>query len=457
MSDLLRREMSPMTAKLGRMAEKLKNAAPYNFFLVTVNDSPLTHNDPLSVSFPELIDSSLGELEHSVQFNCVVSIDWLMEQYSTANAQRLPLLILYGHENPELEGINTRIPNVTAVKVNTPFQYGVHHTKMMFLFYKDQSMRVIVSTANLYREGWQNRVQGLWISDKLPALTDGSNGDSVTGFRADLLTYLAAYNLHQLNPHMARIRKTDFSSINVFFVSSVPGNHDNNRQIQHGHPRVGNLLGTHSAPINEKCPVIAQVSTLGNYGNQPYYYLTTEIVQSFRRDSSATVRKLCSINVIYPSAKNVRDSYDGLAGADCLVYFQNTHRTQQWLNTYLYQWRSSSRDRNRAIPHIKTYCRYDDQGLFWFLLTSANLSKSAWGTLNKGKSSLKLNNYEAGVLFCPRTIIQKDRFPLNDNQSDGDKVFKLPFDIPLTPYEQLDTPFTVEEMKSLFMQQLFGL
>ena len=57
----------------GKMAEKLKNAAPYNIFLTTVSDSKPTHTDPLSVTFLELLDPSLGELESSVQFNFMVS------------------------------------------------------------------------------------------------------------------------------------------------------------------------------------------------------------------------------------------------------------------------------------------------------------------------------------------------------------------------------------------------
>ena len=60
-------------APKGRMVEKLKNAAPYNIFLTTVTDSPATHTDPLSVTFLELLDPSLGELESSVQFNFMVS------------------------------------------------------------------------------------------------------------------------------------------------------------------------------------------------------------------------------------------------------------------------------------------------------------------------------------------------------------------------------------------------
>ena len=34
-------------------------------------------------------------------------------------------------------------------------------------------------------------------------------------------------------------------------------------------------------------------------------------------------------------------------------------------------------------------------------LTSANLSKAAWGALQKGDSQLMIRNFEIGVLFLP--------------------------------------------------------
>ena len=61
------------------------------------------------------------------------------------------------------------------------------------------------------------------------------------------------------------------------------------------------------------------------------------------------------------------------------------------------------------MPHIKTYCRWtDENGLFWFILTSANLSKAAWGAFNKGSKldlPLRIMNYEAGVLFLPKYVM----------------------------------------------------
>ena len=74
-------EYFSVVAEKGKMAEKLRKAAPYNFFLTTVTESPVTHNEPLSVTFMELLDPSLGDLESSVQINFMVDLGWLLAQY----------------------------------------------------------------------------------------------------------------------------------------------------------------------------------------------------------------------------------------------------------------------------------------------------------------------------------------------------------------------------------------
>jgi hypothetical protein len=40
----------------------------------------------------------------------------------------------------------------------------------------------------------------------------------------------------------------------------------------------------------------------------------------------------------------------------------------------------------------------------WFLLTSSNLSKAAWGSLVKSGSQLMIRSYELGVLFLPHLV-----------------------------------------------------
>ncbi|CAF1632803.1 unnamed protein product, partial [Didymodactylos carnosus] len=126
-----------------------------------------------------------------------------------------------------------------------------------------------------------------------------------------------------------------------------------------------------------------------------------------------------------------------------LPYSMNTAMRQPWLNKYLYQWHSDYRNRTHASPHIKTYLRTsnDYKQLLWFLVTSANLSKAAWGSLEKDNTQLFIRSYEIGVLFLPKNF-SCSSFPiLDDKISDS---FPIPYDLPPTKYEAKDKPWIVD-------------
>ena len=58
--------------------------------------------------------------------------------------------------------------------------------------------------------------------------------------------------------------------------------------------------------------------------------------------------------------------------------------------------------RRRAAPHVKTYIRYaDEKTLDWALITSANISKQAWGDSRNAAGEVRIASYELGVLFWP--------------------------------------------------------
>lgn len=71
------------------------------------------------------------------------------------------------------------------------------------------------------------------------------------------------------------------------------------------------------------------------------------------------------------------------------------------------KWVSNSRNRTKAMPHVKSYCRISPccTEMSWFLLTSANLSKAAWGKQNKSDRSNYIMSHEAGVLFLPQFVV----------------------------------------------------
>lgn len=60
------------------------------------------------------------------------------------------------------------------------------------------------------------------------------------------------------------------------------------------------------------------------------------------------------------------------------------------------------------MPHCKCYTRISPDGteIPWFLLTSANVSRGAWGKLLRG-GICNITNYEAGVVFIPEIMVSE--------------------------------------------------
>lgn len=110
-----------------------------------------------------------------------------------------------------------------------------------------------------------------------------------------------------------------------------------------------------------------------------------------------------------------------MRAAPLLTYARQTHARQRWLQNFLAEWSGD------ALPHTKTYARADTGTPGgrpdWMLLTSANLSRAAWGVLEQGGTQLRVRSYELGVLFI------------------GD--CRLPFDFPLSRYSRHDKPWTI--------------
>lgn len=429
----------------GKMAAKHAASAPYHIFYTTITAAKETHTQPYSITFQEILDHSLGELKCSLQINFMVEIGWLLAQYYFAGYSEKKLTILYGEDMPDLKNISKKKPNVDAHLVTMATPFGKHHTKMMLLCYEDGSMRVVVSTANLYLDDWENRTQGLWFSPRCPELPADAmpfEGDSPTAFKKSLLRYLNHYQMAQLSYYVERVKRCDFSHINVFLVASAPGSHFD---MDWALTRVGSLLRQHCCiPPEEQrqWALLAQASSLGSYGKQPQLWLTGDFLHHFIKikNQSQMLSSPPDLKIIYPSLENVKRSHDGLLGGGCLPYAAEAHSKQPWLNNYLFQWKATSTCRDKAMPHIKCYTRIskDNKLAAFYLLTSGNVSKAAWGSINKGNGALRIMSYEAGVLFLPRFIINKDFFPLDERCTDR---LILPYDIPPIKYTDDMSPW----------------
>lgn len=124
-----------------------------------------------------------------------------------------------------------------------------------------------------------------------------------------------------------------------------------------------------------------------------------------------------------------------------------------FLHKYLRKWTPPPvLHRQNAMPHIKTYARFDPSDsnrgtLDWALLTSSNLSKAAWGSYQKNQTQFMIRSYELGVMFLP-TLLAGLQERCHDQplrlgvvgsttatQKDMRLLLPLPYDFPLTTYD----------------------
>jgi len=445
--------LQPQTATASRhtslQLHKLEAASPYNFFLTKVKDNPATHSDMHSLYLTDLLHPSLGKLKSSLQINFMVDLEWLLMNYEVTKTDKLPLVILYGQDNPELTS-NDLQSNIRTIRIKPKYPYGTHHTKMMVLVYEDDSVRVVVHTANLVPSDWENRTQGLWVSPRCAKLSaqNSTRGDSPTQFKSSLLRYLNFYEVSAVKQFSDAISACDMSAVNVFFVASVPNSHRNSDIYKWGHKAVSKILRQHIPEGVGRWPVKVQCSSIGSLGQTPDTWLETELGRSLacHQGASGVLPSSVKVELVYPSHQDVMSSYDGPLGGGCLPYSAKTHAKQPWLIDFLHNWRGEASLRTQAMPHIKTYTRIDESSkkMAFFLLTSANLSKAAWGSMNKAGNSCLIMSYEAGVLFIPKFFESSDEFFNVDkfwSRASGSRDFPLHYDVPVKKYDGKDKPW----------------
>ncbi|CBZ30114.1 tyrosyl-DNA phosphodiesterase-like protein [Leishmania mexicana MHOM/GT/2001/U1103] len=175
-------------------------------------------------------------------------------------------------------------------------------------------------------------------------------------------------------------------------------------------------------------------------------------------ESGDTPRGVRDVQVVYPTEEEVRNSWEGWRGGGSLpLRVQCCH---EFVNARLHRWGSSeeghtakrafprpakvaaahaSREdavdvdgvdsdggegttasltcscaayRQFALPHIKSYAAVapDRSCVRWFLLTSANLSQAAWGSLSRkmnqrGSRQQLVRSYELGVIYDSHSAI----------------------------------------------------
>ncbi|NXK77379.1 TYDP1 phosphodiesterase, partial [Amazona guildingii] len=433
----------------------LNGGNPFRFFLTKVRGIQQSYNSG-ALHIKDILSPLFGTLVSSAQFNYCIDVAWLVRQYPQ-EFRKKPLLIVHGEKREskaELLAQARPYENISFCQAKLDIAFGTHHTKMMLLLY-EEGLRVVIHTSNLIADDWHQKTQGIWLSPlypRLPQGTSGSAGESETNFKSDLISYLMAYNSPTLKEWIDLIQEHDLSETRVYLLGSTPGRYQGSDKEKWGHLRLRKLLREHalSIPAQESWPVVGQFSSIGSMGADGSKWLCSEFQESLVPTGRSVTSLKCDVPVhlVYPTVNNVRQSLEGYPAGGSLPYSIQTAQKQLWLHSYFHKWSAEVSGRSHAMPHIKTYMRSspDFQKIAWFLVTSANLSKAAWGALEKNGTQLMIRSYELGVLFLPSAFgLDKGYFHVKGkilSESDNPATyFPVPFDLPPEQYGSKDQPW----------------
>ncbi|XP_014678998.1 PREDICTED: tyrosyl-DNA phosphodiesterase 1-like [Priapulus caudatus] len=428
-------------------------AQPYGFLLSRVAGVSDDGGAP-SLHISEILAAG-GDVVASAQFSYAIDVPWLVRQYPNA-ARRRPLLVVHGEQREARAALHESAadhPHVSFVQARLDIPYGTHHTKLMLLRYRDDAMRVVVHTANLVEADWHQKTQGVWMSPLFPRLPEGAaagptGGDSATRFKRDLLEYLGGYRSPGLREWIATIEQHDMSAARVHIVASLPGRHLAAKRESFGHMKLRRLLRERVPRPPEGAGagvVVAQFSSIGSLGATRGSWLGGEWLTSVAATrGDAAPAPSPALKLVFPCVEDVRTSLEGYAAGGALPYSVKTAAKQPWMHNLFHRWRADGRGRTRASPHVKTYARAaaaDCGALSWFVVTSANLSKAAWGALEKNNAQLAIRSYELGVLFVPEDFGESELRVLPPGGASAADGFPVPYDLPPTRYAREDRPW----------------
>ncbi|KND93243.1 putative tyrosyl-DNA phosphodiesterase [Tolypocladium ophioglossoides CBS 100239] len=420
--DSLSRPITPPRSRQRREARIVKS--PWQ--LTWIRDLPEELNRD-AVSLKDVLGDPL--IRECWEFNFLHDIPFLMDAFDPDTRHLVKVHVVHGfwkQEDPRrlmlsvsattpfsscfadiLQQDASEFDNVQLHVAPMPEMFGTHHSKMMVLLRHGDTAQVIVHTANMIAKDWINMTNAVWPSPLLPKLSepnDASQGSHSSAFgsgdkfKSDLLSYLRSYDRRKLtcSPLVDELSQYDFSSIRAALVASVPGRHDVHdlSETAWGWAALKKCLRCIPC-VDGDSEIVVQVSSIATLGAKDDW------LQKTLFDSLATCKKQTAkrskFKVVFPTADEIRQSIDGYAsGGSIYTKIQSPQQVKQlqYLLPMFHRWANDGENgrelpseaetldggRQRAAPHIKTYMRYNDKKTVdWAMLTSANLSKQAWG------------------------------------------------------------------------------
>jgi tyrosyl-DNA phosphodiesterase-1 len=367
-----------------------------------------------------------------------------------------------------------------------PEMFGTHHSKMLVLLRHDDTAQVIIHTANMIAKDWTNLTNGVWQSPLLPkiqSLQRAADAERTIGsgsrFKIDLLSYLRAYNTRRnvCSSLVEELTKYDFSAVRGAFIASVPGKHDVEQESGVTHWGWQGLKETMKCvPVQAgKSDIVVQISSIATLGANDTWLQRTLFDSLSVSPSPAQHRP--NFKVVFPTPDEIRRSLGGYAsGGSIHTKVQSAAQAKQlqYLQPLFHHWANDSSKgvslpsgsgegasrpkdagRKRAAPHIKTYIRYGEKSIDWALLTSANVSKQAWGEATNRAGEVRIASWETGVLVWPELLtgdveakmvgtFSTDKPTKEDDVDDGESPIvglRVPYSLPLQKYGSSEMPW----------------
>ena len=355
-----------------------------------------------------------GEYTRALLTNYMIDLEWLF--MSAPHLLTIPLVLVHGMRGNSFEEMLTtcRIELPATLQVHKPplpMAWGTHHTKMAVLL-SNIGVRVIITTANYIQGDWATKAQGIWLQD-FPLKSKSSPPTS--DFEHALTDYVRALKGPAVSIAES-LELYDFSRARGILIPSIPGEHGATSYKKYGHMRVRSVLKDVFVDEDKrfkKAPLCAQYSSMGSLHGK---YLKEQLLSSFAASQGASqLDSRVRFKAFWPPVDFVANTYEGYKAGNSIPCSQKNLKPFLIDEGLLHVYEGCA-GFERASPHIKTYTRLNEDGLLpWVMMSSANLSKAAWGQLQRSQrygKALMIRSYELGILVLPEHIRSTNDFSL---------------------------------------------
>lgn len=217
----------------------------------------------------------------------------------------------------------------------------------------------------------------------------------------------------------------------------MPGSHGDGKW---GLGRVADVLREHREEYGadyhgfDRDTIVLQVSSIGDVGVTDNW-LGPKLVAALDGTFPLGTRRVKhpSYEIVWPTRREVQQCGMGRFLRMSLAT-ERQRKKYTYMKPRMNQWRAGQRDLDGVMPHVKTYARFAADGsVRWVLLTSANVSKAAWGAVPASKPArVTIQSWELGVMLFPQSK-GLTRFMAKDTV--------IPYDWPLMRYCVGDEPW----------------